>query len=316
MSSSCATHLKLRVLSTKATSGISKPLFIAAALFLILTWGSAFTLNSVGVAHMTPIWLVAMRLMIGAVLLIAYVKLTGGNFPKMSDKRWLWYFSLGMTGMTIPFFLVSTGQVNIDSGLAAIIVGAMPIMTIILAHFFTDERLTLMKSIGFFIGFIGIVILFLPDNFSLELISDWQSQLLIVLGAFCYAITTVAAKRAPKTPSSVGAAMMLICAAIVGFIWALFTGLPETIPAMPGLLSALGLGIGSTAIATILYLYVIDQTGPSALAKINYFVPVASVILGVWLLNEPFTWRMVISFFVILCGILIARIGQPKTTNL
>ncbi len=302
-------------MTTQTAEGLSKPLFVAAALFLILTWGSAFTLNSVGVRYMTPIWLVAMRLLIGATFLIGYVQFTGGKFPKLSDKRWLWYFTLGMTGMTLPFFFISTGQVDVDSGLAAIIVGAMPIMTIILAHFFTDERLTLMKSIGFFIGFIGIVILFLPENFSLELISDWQSQLLIVLGAFCYAVTTVAAKRAPKTPSSVGAAMMLICAAIVGLIWALFTGIPETVPAMPGLLSAMGLGIGSTALATILYLYVIDQTGPSVLAKINYFVPVASVVLGIWLLREPFSWRMVISFFVILCGILIARIGQPKTVS-
>ena len=270
---------------------------------------------SVGVKYMTPIWLVAFRLVFGALFLICYVKITGGKFPKLTDVRWLWYFALGMTGMTLPFFLISTGQVSVDSGLSAIIVGAMPIMTIILAHFFTDERLTLMKSIGFFIGFLGIVILFLPDNLSLELVSDWKSQLLILLAAFFYAVTTVAAKRAPKTPSSVGAAMMLICAAVVGVIGALFTGIPEGLPEMPGLLSAAGLGIGSTALATILYLYVIDQTGPSVLAKINYFVPVASVILGIWLLQEPFTWRMVISFIVILCGIFIARLGQPKTIN-
>lgn len=270
---------------------------------------------SVGVKYMTPIWLVAFRLVFGAIFLICYVKITGGKFPKLTDVRWLWYFVLGMTGMTLPFFLISTGQVNVDSGLSAIIVGAMPIMTIILAHFFTEERLTLMKSIGFFIGFLGIVLLFLPDSFSLELVSDWPSQLLIVLGAFCYAVTTVAAKLAPKTPPSVGAAMMLICAAIVGLAWALFTGIPEAVPELPGILSAIGLGIGSTALATILYLYVIEQTGPSVLAKINYFVPVASVFFGISLLNEPFTWRMVASFIVILCGIFVARIGQSKAIN-
>jgi len=55
-----------------------------------------------------------------------------------------------------------------------------------------------------------------------------------------------------------------------------------------------GLGLGSTAFATIIYLYIIEQTGPSTLAKINYFVPLASVVLGISFLNEPFTWRMVV----------------------
>ena len=269
----------------------------------------------VGVKYMTPIWLVAYRLVIGAVFIIGYVMAMGAKFPKLTDVRWLWYFGMGMTGMVIPFFLLSTGQVKVDSGLTAIIVGAMPLMTIVLAHFFTDERLNLAKSIGFFIGFLGIIILFLPDNLSLELVSDWTSQLLIVGAAFCYAVTTIAAKRAPQTPSSVGAGMMLICSAIVGLIWALLTGVPTAIPDMPGLLSAVGLGVGSTALATILYLYVIDQTGPSVMAKINYFVPVASVIFGIWLLNEPFTWRMVVSFIVILVGVFVARLGELKATN-
>ena len=290
----------------------SQTAFLALTLFLIVTWGSAFTLVGVGVKYMSPMWLVAYRLIIGAIFMIGYVVMTGAKFPKLTDSRWLWYFGLGLTGMTLPFIFIATGQVNVDSGLAAIIVGAMPIMTIILAHFFAHEHLTLMKSIGFFIGFLGIVILFLPEDFSLDLVSDWQAQMLILFGAFFYAVTTVAAKRAPKTPSAVGAAMMLIGAAIVGVIGALFTGLPTGLPEMPGILAAIGLGLGSTAIATIVYLYIIDQKGPSVLAKINYFVPVASVFFGVWLLNEPFTWRMVVSFIVILVGIIVAKIGTPK----
>lgn len=294
------------------SNALSQPLFLVIAFFLIVTWGSAFTMISVGVKYMTPIWLVAYRLVIGAGFMICYVLATGAKFPKLTDVRWLWYFGLGMTGMVIPFFLISTGQLSVDSGLSAIIVGAMPLMTIVLAHFFADEPLNLPKAIGFTIGFLGIVILFLPDNLSLDLVSDWKAQLLIIGGAFCYAVTTVAAKRAPKTPSSVGAGMMLICSAIVGVICALFTGVPTALPPYQGLLSAIGLGIGSTALATILYLYVIDQTGPSVLAKINYFVPVSSVAFGIWLLNEPFTWRMVISFIVILAGIIIARLGDKK----
>ena len=82
-----------------------------------------------------------------------------------------------------------------------------------------------------------------------------------------------------------------------------------------GLWMVLGLAIGSTAIATILYLYVIDEKGASMMAKINYFVPVASVFFGCVLLDEPFSWRMVASFVIIAIGVMIARIESKAAIN-
>ena len=291
-----------------ASQGLSWPVLISVSCILVLIWGAAYTMIGVGVKHMSPIWLVAYRLVIGAVLVTGFALARGQRFPRFSDPRWRWYLMLGITGSVLPFFLISTGQVKVDSGISAIIVGAMPIMTILLAHYFADEPLTPMKMLGFFIGFLGIVILFLPDDFSLALIGDWKAQLLIVGGAVCYAFTTVFAKRAPKTQSAIGASMMLIWAAVIGVIAALFTGLPEQSPAMMGHLMAWGLGIGSTGIATVMYLWVIEKTGPTMLAKINYFTPVVSVIFGVWILSEPFTLRVIISFVIIIAGILITRL--------
>jgi drug/metabolite transporter (DMT)-like permease len=296
-------------MSAHPPDSLNPAAFISFALVLILIWGSAYTMVSVGVDYISPIWLVVYRLIIGAAFVTLYVKYKGYKFPALSDRRWLWYFIMGLTGAVVPFFLLSTGQETVDSGITAILVGIMPLMTIVLAHFFTDERLNFQKGLGFFIGFLGIIVLFLPDNFSLKLVADWKAQSLIVTAAFLYAVTTVIAKRAPETPSSVGAAMMLICAALVAIIGGLITGPPTSLPAMTGIWMAIGLGIGSTGLATILYLYIIEQTGPSVIAKINYFVPVASVIFGVGLLGEAFSWRMVISFAVIVLGVMVSRIG-------
>jgi len=117
-------------------------------------------------------------------------------------------------------------------------------------------------------GFIGIIILFLPKDLSWTLVADWPAQLLILAGSACY----------------------------------------------PALLCVLGLGLGSTAIATITYLWVIDTVGPSVMARINYFVPVCSVILGVALLNETLDWRIFVSLFVILIGVIISRFGGKART--
>ena len=301
--------------SDSTSQTMSSKALLGFALFLIIIWGSAFTLIGVGVKYISPIWLVVYRLFLGTIFLTIYMLLKGYRFPSLTDTRWLWYGVLGITGMSAPFYLVSTGQVKVDSGLSAILIGSMPIMTIILAHFFTDEKLTLRKFFGFLIGFIGIIILFLPDNLSLNLVADWWEQLLILCAAGFYAITTVAAKRAPETPSTVGAVMMLIAATISAFIATFFiAGFEGSIPASEAfwkvVITVAALGIGSTAIATIVYLYVIDQTGPSVIAKVNYFVPLASVIFGVAFLKEDLSWRMLVAFSIILIGVLISRAKQ------
>jgi drug/metabolite transporter (DMT)-like permease len=191
-------------------------------------------------------------------------------------------------------------------------VGTMPLMTVILAHFFTNEKLSITKIIGFIFGFIGIVILFLPSDFSIEITENWFSQLIIIIAAFCYAVTTIIAKRAPDTPATIGACMMLICAATACLFVALLTGFPSSMPPLLGILTAFGLGVGSTAFASILLLYIIEQTGPSTVAKINYFVPLASVIFGVIILDEILSIRIFIAFVIILIGMFISQIKKSK----
>ncbi len=279
---------------------------------LILVWGTAYTMVSVAVRHISPIWLVAGRTLTGGVLVTAYAYWRGHRFPPLTDIRWRWYFVLALTGMVIPFFLLSTGQKTVDSGVASIMAGAMPLMTIILAHFFANEDLTWRKSIGFVVGFLGIVILFLPTDLSLDLVSNWRGQVLILIAAGFYAGTAVAVKRAPDTPSSLGAAMMVLLAGLSSLVLALITGLPEQMPPLVAWWMILGLGAGSTGLATILYIFVIQKSGPSLVAKINYFPPVASVAAGVLLLGEPFTWRIVASFSIIALGVLLSRSGTKS----
>lgn len=289
---------------------ISPSILLGASLFLILAWGSAFTLIGVAVKSISPEWLVAYRMTFGAGLVFAFSYMRGFRLPALTDQRWLWYIAMGLTGASLPFVLVAIGQKTVDSGLTAILIGTMPLITVVLAHIFTDEKLNRWKTLGFVMGFLGIVILFLPKDISLTLVADWKAQLLILGAAFCYATTTIIAARAPETPSPVGATMMLIAGAVMSAGWAIGTAGPPPVPNLTVVICILILGIGSTGIATVTYLWIIDQTGPSVVAKINYFVPVCSVILGVTFLSEPLDWRIFVSLGVIIAGVIIARRGN------
>ncbi len=293
-----------------------KPVFLlSVALFLILIWGSAFTLVGAAVRTLSPEWLVGYRMIIGAAFVLTYSRLIGHRLPPLRDVRWIWYAAIAVTGASLPFLLLAIGQKSVDSGLTAILVGTMPLMTILLAHVFTTEKLTRIKLFGFLLGFLGIIILFLPKDLSFSLVSDWKAQLIILLAAFSYAATTIIASRSPETPSPVAASMMLMIGAVLSTIWALISVGPPPIPEKVALYSAIGLGFGSTGIATITYLWVIDVAGPSVMARINYFIPVCSVILGVIYLQEALDWRIFVALFVIFVGVIISNMGKPAKTS-
>ena len=109
--------------------------------------------------------------------------------------------------------------------------------------------------------------------------------------------------------------MMLIIGAGLSTIWAVISVGPPPIPEKVALYSAIGLGFGSTGIATITYLWVIDVAGPSVMARINYFIPVCSVILGVIYLQEALDWRIFVALFVIFVGVIISNMRKPAKTS-
>ena len=286
----------------------NKPLFYAAIFSTIIIWATAYTLVGYIVDYIPPVWIVASRTLIASILLAAYALMRGHRFPPLSDTSWLWYGAMGIIGMAIPFYLLAKGQLHIGSGLTSILVGFMPLITVVLAHFFVkSEPLSLRKGIGFLIGFFGIVILFLPSPLRLNLIENWQAQGLIILAAACYACLTIIAKRAPQIPASVATTIMLIAAFLVSSILAIWSGIPETTPPRSAIFALFILAIGSTGIANILYLRLIQTSGPTLIAKINYIVPVISMAAGIVFLEEPFKWRSMIALAVIISGLLIAR---------
>ena len=290
-----------------------KPLFYAACIAIVVIWGTAYTLIGYIVDTVSPAWLVAVRTVIAAFVLVTYALWRGHRFPPLSDPRWRWYSLMGLIGMALPFYFTASGQKVIESGLTAILAGVMPLFTIVLAHFFIkDERLTWRKSFGFLIGFAGLIFLFVPIPFKLQLISEWRAQGLILLTALCYAVLTIIAKRAPHTPASLGAAMMLIAAATASLLFALSTGLPKSIPPNSALIALVVLAVGATGFAQILYLRLVQISGPSLIARLVYLVPVCSIIAGILFLGEAFSWRTVFAMVIVTAGMYIARGGEQK----
>ncbi len=281
-------------------------------LLLALTamWGSSFMFIKLGVATVPPATLVASRLALGAVLLYAVMRMRGLALPPLG-RRWLPFVALAIVGNCAPFYLITWGQQFIDSALAGILIAVMPLATLLLAHFFVaGERMTAGRALGFCVGFAGVVVLMGPTALAGLGGSALKvaAQATVLAGALCYAINSIIARRSIATDFLVASTAVLIVAGALMVPVALVFDRPWALAPSAGSIAAIvWLGIGPTALATILYFRLIAAAGPTFMAIVNYLSPVVALLAGVVLLGEEPGATAVAGLVLILFGIALSR---------
>ena len=273
---------------------------------LVALWGSSFLFTAVSVDTVDPISVVFFRLVLGALVLALVVFARELSFPR-SARVWGGFLLMAIAGNALPFFLISWGQQTIDSGVAGMIMAIMPLITMILAHYFVEgETLNRYKLLGFALGITGVTLLLGPvfAGGGRALISG----IAIFTAASCYAVNAILIKRLPRFSPMVGACGVLIMASLVMLpFWLLLAPQNNSI-SQGSMLSVIWLGIGPTGVATIVLFSVIDRAGPTFLSTINYLIPVVAFFCGAWLLSEPVSWHHFAALAAILGGIAITRI--------
>ncbi len=302
-------------MATKPTEndyGPIRPRHVLMLLTLATVWGTSFMVIKIGVAHVSALDLTAMRLLVAAVAMLICAVFLRTALP--TDRLTLAYcFALAMFGNSLPFFLISWGEEEIPSGLAAILMAVMPLTTLVLAHFFTaGDRLSPRKLLGIALGFVGVVVLVGPGVLS-GLGDQVIRQLATAGGAICYAIAVIIAQRMPRTPMIGRAAVVLVFSALQTVPLSLYL-LDGGIPPMTFdvLWPAIYLGLFPTAMATLVLFKLLSEREASFVAFQNYLVPVFGVLWGALLLGEVVTPQALAALSLILCGIFIANTNRNR----
>jgi len=282
-------------------------------LTLSLIWGSSFLLVKVAVDAVPPLTVAASRVAIAFVVLYAVARWRGQSLipPWGAGGAPMWghFLIIGMLGNGIPFTLISWGEIEVSSALAAILIGVMPVFTVVFAHGFGVERLTGGKRvIGIAAGFAGLLVLIGPAAL-LQLGHATMHEFGIIAAAASYAATGVYARRLSLRMSAVvlSAGSMAASSAIM-VPAALFLETPWRLAPGPGpLVAVAALGIVATGLASIVYFRLLAAAGPTFASTINYLIPVFGAILGVTLLGETLAASDLVALALILSGIALVR---------
>lgn len=273
---------------------------------LVVVWGSAFAGLKIAVADIHPFWVSAGRLWVATIVLWLLSAARGETPPPVRggrDSPWIWYAVLGLVGLAAPFFMFATAARGLPSAVNAICNGASPVFTVALAHIFlADDRLSGRRAAGVLLGFAGLLVLVGPRL--MAGVSVEVTALVLAIGAaFLYASSNVITRKAPAVSSTAGALMMCFTGALLATAGALILHGPPEIPPLRGLLVVVVLGVFSTGLGTVGYVWLIQRRGPVFTAMTIYLVPLWATLLGVGLMGERPGWSAFAALALILAGV-------------
>lgn len=238
-------------------------------------WGASFLFIAVGLESLEPGLITSLRVSLGALTLGllpgSRVRLQPEDRPRMLAVSMIW--------VGVPFTLFPLAEQHINSAVAGLLNGAVPMFTVVFALLFFNRRTNGPQLLGLAAGFLGVVLISLPS------LSAGSSQalgvLLVLLATVCYGLAiNIAAPLQARYGSRAVMARMLALATV----WTLPFGLASihgsSVELAP-LAAVAVLGVVGTGVAYLLMGSLVGRVGPTRASFITYLIPVVSLILGV-----------------------------------
>ncbi|MBT3520503.1 MAG: DMT family transporter [Gammaproteobacteria bacterium] len=273
-------------------------------------FGSAFLLIEISLKSFSPSIIAFSRVFLAAIILLFYSLVKKYSFVFIRNN-FILLFVLGLSGTSIPFFLISWAQQTINSSETGILIGFMPIFTVLGSHFyFKYEKLNIQTFFGFMLGFLGLFILLLNNDNSISMHNNFLAKFAVILGAFFYALNALLVKKIIGVHVIPLSASVMLFSSFQLFVLLFLNNDFYNINFnfyLDSIISLLIMSVFSTALATVIYYKIIHDYGPSFLSLVNYPIPIFAFFIGVVFLKESANILSIISLFLIIASIYLSQ---------
>jgi drug/metabolite transporter (DMT)-like permease len=263
-----------------------------ALLTIYVVWGSTFIALAIVVRDLPPLLSMAIRHLLAGALLLAWALPRGDREgDPVGRAQIVAGFVFGGLLFLVGHGSLAWAQQTVPAGVAALLVGSIPIWMALLDRVFFGKRLRSSAYVGFALGFVGLA--FLLDPFGSGQV-DRLGAIVIILGALAWSAGSLYSRGAalPKRPL-VSAGLGAICGGILCLAVSVAGGelgqatwTAESLGALTYLLVA-GSLVGFTA-----YVWLLRAAPVSLVSTYAYVNPIVAVALGWLLLGETITLQM------------------------
>ncbi len=212
--------------------------------------------------------------------------------------------------------LLYWGEQYTTGGYAAILASTAPILTVVFAYsLLPAERLNARSLLGVVIGFVGVVVLVVPEIIGSP-VGTWPGPLFLFLAFVSAAIGTVALRRIGRGPQGLWqiGVQFAVAGALLGIV-ALALPVPEALPLSVGVWAALAaLVVFSSVMGYFVYFQLHHRVGPVQANIVAYLVPLVGVAIGSGFFAEPITLSEVAGFLIVIGGVTLVIRGSTQRT--
>lgn len=278
---------------------------------MAVIWGVPYLLIKIAVAELTPATLVLLRTTVAGLILVPLAVARGDVRPLL--PRWRWVVAYTFVEVAAPWILLSHAEQRITSSLAGLLIAGVPLVGALLVWIVGgDDRPDLRRLVGLIVGFAGVALVVGLDVAADDLLAVGEVGLVVIGYALGPMIIAGKLQGAP----AVGVVAASLALTAIAYAPVGIAQLPHALPSPQVLFAVVFLGVVCTAAAFLLFFALIAEVGPIRSTLITYFNPAVAIVLGVVLLNEPFTAGIAAGFALILVGSFLATRrarGMPRT---
>lgn len=283
------------------------PLISLAVIF----WGMSYVWTTIVFKYYHPISIIFLRLFISTALLVAYTFLSGKAEKIRKEDTWLLLLS-ALFNPFLYFLFENYGLKNSTPTISAVIIATIPVFVSIVWYFLLKEKLSLINIIGIIVSFLGISIMLVNPDFSLN--SSMVGVLFLSGAVIMAVIYTVLLKRLANKYSAL---TIITYQNMIGVIYFLplflFFDFKYFITVRPNselVYSLLSLAFFASTLAFIFYTMSVKKIGISRTSVFGNLMPVVTAIFSAIFISEIFTITKIIGMAIVIAGVMVTQVKK------
>ncbi|HXF84208.1 MAG TPA: EamA family transporter [Anaerolineales bacterium] len=290
-----------------------------ALIALYIVWGSTYLAIRFAVETIPPFLQAGLRFFISGVILVVWRRAAGDAMPTFRQWR-----SLAIIGTLLLLGgngLVSFAEQRIASGIAALIVGTVPLWLVLIEALMPGGvRPTWQAIVGLLVGFGGIYLLIGPMDLTGRFQFDTIGTLAVVVASFLWSLGSIYSRRAELPESALmmtggemlaGSIPIFIVSLLLGE-WKHFSLAQVSSESWLALIYLIAFG---SMIGFVSYIWLLQNAPVSLVATYAYVNPLVAVFLGSWFAQEPLTARILIAAVIIIGSVVFINSARQASAG-
>lgn len=287
--------------------------FAAAFAAIYLIWGSTYLAIKFAIATIPPFLMLSLRFLPAGLVMYALLRLRGVAAPRR--REWLAAAAVGILMLVGGTGAVAWAERTIHSGLAALLVAAVPMWMVLFDWIGPARRRPTGRVLaGLAVGFAGVAMIAGPTRSAFG-VAGLAATAAVMFGTVCWALGSVYSRYVPLPRSPfMASAVEMIAAGVALVAVAAATGeLAAFEPSGVSRASALSVAyliVFGSLIAYAAYVWLLHNTTPARVSSYAFVNPLVAMLLGVWLGDESFGLATVIAAALVIGSVALITLEQ------